>query len=818
MSRLKNSLDSPDILYKIFMSSICKRKVIFMAVTNPIENEVQVVESDSAPVVVEEKQVLPEEAPHRGMGCLWLYLPLTAVVLPIALSQSGVTSMGMLLSVVVLSLAALAYESGLRPGDMIRKIPGGVQAAVQTVRNPESLAEMSVSIRSGATIVAVGLMILSALLYNRSTNPDNNNWQIASFFLVLGIIALGIAVSYWKDMPSMVLPVANPLFPTRSNAAVTAIGVLMLLAVAEINGRGLGIGTLDRIPYWLQALLFFGGLGLVAWGLGGTPRLSIPWDRLRQNREVWFVGAVTLAALLIRVYDLENGLRASFDEVLPIEAAGHIMAPRGVGLVSAPSQYITTLIYSQWQTFFIEGFFGHTALGLRFTSALVGALSCIVVYLLVRDLFDRRTAMIAAVLLAAFPPHIHFSRIGLLHIADPFFGAMTILFIVRGIKYNQRIDWALAGVSLGLTQYFFEAGRLYFIPLVAVWIGFMLIILRSKLRPHFHGIVLMSVALIFAAMPAYYAIFATGKVGAQRFGASSVSSDYWRQKVDEIRNPATPDVREKAFTELGSRFLFPLQVYVRQPEMAQFYGGDQPLLLVYIVPFFLLGVFYLFWRFKPPSLIIVGWILSTAMVNILMRDQAHYPRWVVVFPAVVIAAAVGIRYVLPGIFRTIRDERRLLYGTGALVAAMAIGQVFYYYNHHVPLILRQNRESKPYPDTIDAALRSVDFPPLTDIYMVSDPISDIHPPRAWINYMAPNAPTMRLFVIETKDLTETFLAGLPTNRNYAFYVEPNDSRTANLLKTHFETIQSEGSSYEIVPADDEFILYFVPSALLRPQS
>jgi hypothetical protein len=773
-----------------------------MAVTNHTEPEVQVAAPES---VVESS---PPQS-RRAMGCLWLYLPLTAIVLPVALAQSPVIAMGLLLSAVFLSLATTAYEAGLNPIDMIRKVPGGVRA----IRSPDTTGDRALRIRTTAAAAAVGLMTLSAFLYNRVTNPDNNNWQIATFFLLLGVIAIGVAVNYWREMPALLTAATKPLTPARSNAAVTAVGVLMLLLVAEINGRGLKIATLDRVPYWLQGALFFGGLGLMAWGLGGTPRISL--RSLRPSREVWVVLAITLAALIVRAHNLENGLRASFDEVLPIEAVSHIMSPRGIGLVSPPSQYITTLIFSQWQTFFIEGFFGHTATGLRFASALVGALTCIVVYVLARELFDRRTAVIAAVLLAAFPPHIHFSRIGLLHIADPFFGAMSIMFIVLGLKYNRRIDWALAGVALGLTQYFFEAGRLYFVPLVAVWIAFMLITMRGRLREHWHGIVLMSIALIFAAMPAYYAIFASGKVGAQRFGVSSLSRDYWTERIADIREPETPDARTKAITEIASRVLFPFQVYVRQPEMAQFYGGDQPLLLVYVVPFFLLGVFYLLWRFKPPTLIVVGWLLSTAMVNILMRDQAHYPRWVVVFPAVALAAAVGIRYVLPGMFRSLQNERRFLYGTGALVVVLAVGQVHYYHNYHVHLLLKQTRESKPYPDMIDAALRSIDFPPMTDIYFVSDPITDIHPPRAWINYMAKNAATLRLFVIESKDLTPAFLAGLPTNRNYAFYTEITDARSSGLLKTYFETVQSQGSPYDIQPPDDEFILYFVPMNALR---
>jgi 4-amino-4-deoxy-L-arabinose transferase-like glycosyltransferase len=87
-----------------------------------------------------------------------------------------------------------------------------------------------------------------------------------------------------------------------------------------------------------------------------------------------------------------------------------------------------------------------------------------------------------------FPPHIQFSRIALLHIADPLFGVLALWFLIRAIRSNRRLDWVLMGVSLGMTQYFFEAGRLFTGALILAWAALVLVwfggrALWHRLRP-----------------------------------------------------------------------------------------------------------------------------------------------------------------------------------------------------------------------------------------------------------------------------------------------------------------------------------------------
>ena len=808
------------------------------------------------------------------MGGLWLYAAMAAVVLPVLLLKQMDIALLVLLVIVLLSLVVVAIEADLRPAGFARSVRGMLPASRRNRTTPPSGDALSGDALSGDNpavseaaqaemtlrtlererllflVVAVVLAVVAALLFNRRTNLMPT-WQGGTGFLLASFVAMGGAVSRWRmiaaavqadtaqtdagiqpgdipssdtvpasealALPAFAMPTTQPLAPARSNGALTAFGVVLLLLLAEINGKMLDIDVLRGVPYWLQAIFFYGGLALVAAGLGGVP-LRLPAVRW-PSREVWLLLALFVFAFAVRLHQLDH-LRASFDEAIPINAISNIWYPNeDLGIVSQPSSYVTTLVFSQWQALAI-GVVGKNIIGLRIVSVLVGALTCVVVALLGRDLFDRRTGWIAGLLLAVFPPHVHFSRIALLHIADPLMGALAIWFVVRGLKYNRRIDWALAGISLGMTQYFFEAGRLFFIPLIVIWLVVMLFLWRERLRPQRHGLVIMAVALIFTAMPAYYSLFAKEASGTARLTSSAVGASYWTDIINRMTSPST---RNAAANELIGRLLFPLQVFVRQPEMAIFYGGEQPMLLVYVVPFFLMGLSYLLWRFHPAALIAFGWPLATAAVNILMRDQAHFPRWVVGMPGMMLAAAVGFRYILPGMIPRVpmvdAERRQVLVRrmralSSVLLVVLLAGQIVYYHRDHVPELMRQIRLHKPDPDTIDAALRVPDLPPNTDIYFVSDPIADIHPPRAWINFLTPPSRNplegYRLYVMTPQEFTPAFLAGLSTHdRNYAFFIQTTDTVSNALLKRTFTTVQAKNSPYPIDPPQDEFILYAV---------
>jgi hypothetical protein len=405
----------------------------------------------------------------RPMRWLWIYLLIAAFVLPILLLKPIDGAIEVLLLVVLISLIALGIESEMRPAGFGRALRAGL-GGLSGIRRPgrmvtshetvqlDSSDDSSVTAEDKAKAlererllfmaISVVLAVIAAFLYNRSTNRLEN-WQGATGFMLASFAAMGATVMRWREleqlvpvqrvpagetpsdtvpaaavstigMPPFAEPTAEALSPARSNAGLTALGVAFLLILAEINGQAFDLPVLKGAPYWLQAFLFYGGMTLTALGLGGvTLRLpEVKWPR----REVWLLLALFIFAFAVRLHQLD-WLRASFDEAIPINAIVNIWNPSdSVGIVTQPSSYVTTLVFSQWQALAIS-IVGKNIIGLRIFSVVIGALSVVGMTLLARDLFDKRTGWIAGLLLAVFPPHVHFSRIALLHIADPVCGS-----------------------------------------------------------------------------------------------------------------------------------------------------------------------------------------------------------------------------------------------------------------------------------------------------------------------------------------------------------------------------------------------------------
>ncbi|MBK8023346.1 MAG: glycosyltransferase family 39 protein [Chloroflexi bacterium] len=792
---------------------------------------------------------------HTG----YLLFPIAGVLASLLIPEDRL-ALRVLVGAIVAGLGVLAADAGYRIAD-VRGLPGRLRAAITSRQDAELAAR--------TMLAALILMIVAALGFSPMYKTDPY-FTIPALVMLLGAAVLWMALGFAAPPVAVAETTDAPLQPARGNMVMAAVGVLLLLLAGELAGRMVPLQPL-KLGLRGQAIVFYSGIALVVMGLGGVPRLGLPrWmlnlpETLRPRRswvrsETLLIIVIFFAALIVRAWDLEEGLRVSVDEALAVDGTVHYFGG-AIGLVGRPSDYISTLVMPQWQGELIN-LLGRSVTSLRLISTLVGALTVVVTYCLGRDLFkDRRTGLLAALVLLSFPPHVHFSRIALIHIADPLFGALAIWFLIRGLRFNRRLDWALAGASLAMTQYFFEAGRLFYIPLAAIWlIGAVVVSIlprraatTPRVRIPFKGIFIAALALILVATPAYYAIFSRNRDANPRLTTSGGFDLLLAPFQDE------DGLTGEEASELARRLLFPFTVYVTQPEQAVFYGGRQPLLLVYVVPFFLLGTAYLIWRWRSASVILVLWLLLTALTNALLRDSAVYARWHVVFPAVAVVTAVALRHLIPMLFyralpavRPVTQglavqtaanavavpnvvvpnvavqttlpaanaspaasaggtiHRRLAIGVvAALTALIVVGQIDYYFVYHAPGLERQARESKPYPDGYDAALRAKDVPDYTDIYLISDPIPDINVPRIWIMFLTKaDVATLRYVPLAAADFTTEYAAALPIDRNLALFID-NQASAAILEAVNAFGCTIENSPYEIDPPRKEYVLCFV---------
>ncbi len=656
------------------------------------------------------------------------------------------------------------------------------------------------------TAAAACFMALSAYKFILVQSDPMANVDFATLLMLVGGALFSLAIyvnqrAHFINEPSMTIAAEERAFPTPHVFVATA-GILLLLIEAEISGNSLHLDLLQRVSYTLQGLLFWGGLLLLAIGLCGTTGLSVlarSGRHLRQRRlGTLALIAIVVFAFVVRVWNLRDSLPVSIDDGVALTTIFPFLSDNpDVGLVAIASQY--PQVYQQLVATSVK-LVGYDLAGSRAINAVIGTLTVIALYLLAEALFDRKTALIAALVLATFPPHVHFSRVTFLGLADPTAGTFALAFLARGLKFNRRADWVLAGISFGLTQYFYEGGRLFFPALVVGWFLILALTHFRRLAVIRRGLGLFAVTTAITIIPVYYAMLARGGPFLTRMGDSGTSAQYWS------------DLFQQPIQTIVTRLATPYLALVHFPEQALYYAGTHPMILEYLVPFFLIGLVYLLWQWRKPAVILPLWLLAVPTANLLLTDSIQNPRYIVGYSVMALTIAAGIRFGLPYLLALLRNPKLVLAATAITVALVGIVQVNYYFNEHLPTLIRQIRTQTSYPDVVDAALRMKDMPPGTQAYFISTNPADSSVATAFLGlfrwpYLMPY---LTLDDLAPENVTADYLAALPLDRDYAFFVEQGHEDVVAALKRAFVLNEPLWTPQIDIPEGKAFILYYAP--------
>ncbi len=245
---------------------------------------------------------------------------------------------------------------------------------------------------------------------------------------------------------------------TVSAVAVLAVGSRAAQPLTAAEGCFL-------LGLWAGAVLLFLG-ATVSW-----PRAAAWWRSLpaRLRASWWEVSAVALvtavaaAARLValdRIPYILGGDEASMGREALNVLRGRLTNPFATGWFSHPTLFFYLLAASlRWP--------GGLVSGLRLVPALAGVLTVPALYLLVRELFGRRVALLAAGYLACYHYAIHYSRLALNNNLDPLFASLGFYALLIGLRTRRPVAFALAGVLLGVGQYFYMGARVVVIIAVA---------------------------------------------------------------------------------------------------------------------------------------------------------------------------------------------------------------------------------------------------------------------------------------------------------------------------------------------------------------
>lgn len=634
----------------------------------------------------------------------------------------------------------------------------------------------------------------SMIHYRPTPGPKVFYDPLAPWFLGLGVLLLVGALALARPPITQHRPTNAPLSPVVRrwlSVGMLALGVLALGVLAEANGHLIRPDPQLSLSHHLQFALLVGGLLMIALGLG-SPRW--PTYRITPGAgEIALISALTLLALGLRMWQLGSSVRVLVDEGHFSLGVMHFWYSPAIRLlIPMPTSASFPFLYSYWQAGMVE-VFGRGFLGLRATSALLGALTIPALYLLARALYDRTTALIAAAVLTSFPPHLHYSRLALNNIADPLFGTLALALLAWAVRTNRRIAYALGGVMLGLTQYFYEGGRLLFPPLVLAWLGIGWLIWRP--RPPLRGLVIAVLACVFVAAPIYYTLTGMDFPLINRLDNTALNDGYWqRGREDNTVHTRLVHFRQAAMT------------YINSPENTLFYyylyyGGRHPLILEYIVPAFLLGCVIALWHWRSPGALPALWVLAVTLGNAMLVESAVSARFVLAFPALALLIALGIRHTI----RLILPRRPALVSMGILTAIFLVAQAVFYFGPFLRLFNTEVRTHVTY-DVEDALLRSVDFPPGTQVHIVGDGLLPEQIARQFIEFLVDN---VYVDLVPPEMISEADLRQLRRDIPQAFFVAPTDTNMLIQLRNVFGINTIAYSPYK-PPPDKELALYYVP--------
>ncbi|MDQ3250494.1 MAG: PA14 domain-containing protein, partial [Chloroflexota bacterium] len=226
------------------------------------------------------------------------------------------------------------------------------------------------------------------------------------------------------------------------------------------------------------------------------------------------------------------------------------------------------------------------------------------------ELFGRAMGLVLAFLLAASSWAINVSRVGMYNVSTPLFALLAAGLLLRGLRRERYLDFALAGVSLGLGLCFYAAFQL-FIGVIGLFLLTLLLFDWQRFRRIWPGLLFMVCLTLLVASPMLLFAYERPEIYFARTKETSLFSN----KAPEARWPA-------------------LMENVRKHALMFNYQGDPngrhnlpgaPMLDAYTGALMVLGLGLSLWRGvfgtrRPQALLLPLWLGGMLLGGILSLD------------------------------------------------------------------------------------------------------------------------------------------------------------------------------------------------------
>jgi hypothetical protein len=329
------------------------------------------------------------------------------------------------------------------------------------------------------SLLALGI----ALVAQVSLQPRPNRVWLSG--VILYLVAAGVLVwTTWKGewLPAELPEAEEHVEDYRVHARWLYISLPLSLA-AFLTLGGNRFTSLNVILWFLaiiSTILAFwqGALPFGRWWSWIKDHLRLPW---KMSISAWtvLIIASTLLVVFFRAYRINQVppemISDHAEKLLDIWDVLHgqtsIFFPRNTGR-EAIQMYLTAGIIQLLHT-------GYTYLSLKIGMILAGLLTLPYLYLLGKEMGNRRVGLLAMIFAGiAYWPNV-ISRVGLRFSLYPLFIAPTLYYLIRGLRTSRRNDFILAGLALGIGLHGYTSIRI--LPIV-ILVGVGIYLLHARAR------------------------------------------------------------------------------------------------------------------------------------------------------------------------------------------------------------------------------------------------------------------------------------------------------------------------------------------------
>jgi hypothetical protein len=348
------------------------------------------------------------------------------------------------------------------------------------------------------------------------------------------------------------------------------------------------------------------------------------------------VGILVLAAVLRLVLIMRYPAEIHIDEILPSLEALHIVQGNAPNVFSSVGWFTTPNLAFAFPAVAMEVVSHDLLRAARLTSAVMGLIGILCLFLLARRLCGDRVALIASFLMAVSFWHLHDSRTAFSYIQSSFCTALVLYLLVQAQQNRSRATFALAGIALGFALECYFPVRILLLVCPLFWLP---VLRRQPARTSAADIATFAVGALLVLTPLLFRVpWAVIMLHSQQV--------LTRRSAVSVRWSVGGDV-----VSLGAAFRRNLwesaAMFTEWANPCVWHKTPAGLLDVGTLGALLIGVAAAVVKREVDALLLVTWVALAFVLGVALTDEprAAY-RMAAAMPALFILAGYGVERVL----------------------------------------------------------------------------------------------------------------------------------------------------------------------------